>query len=298
MLALIADELRGHGLLGAGDEADFDISPVNAQALNIAAHARSGASFQIRVKKSSVRPDEYRNWLEAWQAFPQHAPQPLFHHVEGDWDLIAMRGVPHRPVSPGDLARDRGGLVGQIVGYLEASARGAQTPAPGESHRMFLQSVLGRATSAGNAKVVQEWMVNRELEGLSSIRQHGDFVVNNLGCTVSGLVVFDWEDFGEVAIPGLDLCTVLASDAGFDPALLRAISDGRPGVPRPYSELLDRGCPAIGLTPDLFRRLVPLYLAVFLDLKRDYGLKIAGLVETALHGIGTPGGRDDGLVRA
>jgi aminoglycoside phosphotransferase (APT) family kinase protein len=123
---------------------------------------------------------------------------------------------------------------------------------------------------------------------LPHIQQHGDFVMNNLGATRAGLVVFDWEDFGRVALPGLDLCTLVASDTGFSADQLRAITRGDNRLAPAYAQLIDRSCPLIGLTPQLFRQLIPLYLVIFLDLKRGYGKTIGQVVGKLIHDIRGP----------
>ena len=68
--------------------------------------------------------------------------------------------------------------------------------------------------------------------------------------------------------------TVLASDMEFNMDELRVIIGGSDALPAAYAKLLDGSCPLMGLTPQLFRQLIPLYLVIFLDLKKDYGKAI------------------------
>jgi hypothetical protein len=64
-----------------------------------------------------------------------------------------------------------------------------------------------------------------DLEGicrrLSYVRQHGDLVANNVGVTARGIVIFDWEDFGRVELPGFDIALFLASCLDYNPVMLK-----------------------------------------------------------------------------
>lgn len=57
---------------------------------------------------------------------------------------------------------------------------------------------------------------DRMLEAFPVIPQHGDLAINNMAKACTGLILFDWEDYGFVTIPGFDLCILLVSGCNFD----------------------------------------------------------------------------------
>jgi len=113
------------------------------------------------------------------------------------------------------------------------------------------------------------------LDSLGTVAQHGDFTANNIGITRAGIVVFDWADFGA----GFDLATLLLSMTGFEPARVgRLVTGTEPSL----SRFAESACGRLGLPYPVFRTLLPLYLAVFLSLKSQFGTGIRHQVATAL----------------
>jgi hypothetical protein len=289
LLNAVTEILRERKLLEPGDEPGYNITLIGEHRINIAAFARSGAFFHVKVKECGHSPSEYSNYCNASRSFPKYVPEILGHDFRNAREVIVIRGIPHRHVPHGDLAADRHGLVREVISFVAASSAGARIATPVEPHQAFLRQVEACAADPVCAAIAREWIASRHLDGLPHIQQHGDFVMNNLGATRAGLVVFDWEDFGRVALPGLDLCTLVASDTGFSADQLRAIMRGDNRLAPAYAELIDRSCPLIGLTPQLFRQLIPLYLVIFLDLKRRYGKAIGQVVGKLIHDMGTLG---------
>jgi len=277
--------LRARRLLGPDEAAGFNVRLISEHLLHIVAHTRDGASFHVKVKACGSLPNEYRNYSDAARIFPEYVPEILAHEYINDREVIVIRGVAHRPALAGTGRRDRRALGRQLVRFFDAASTGARVPDPVEPHGVFLRRLEERATDRECAAIVGEWIENGQLDRLPHIRQHGDFVLNNLGLTPTGLVVFDWEDFGRISLPGLDLCTLLASDTGFDAARLLAIVDGSREPPDVPALVVQQSCPGMGLTPELFRQLVPLYLIVFLDLKMDYGVAITRTVRNLIRDL-------------
>lgn len=281
MLATVTGILRERGLLAPDEEPGYNVTAVSADVMNIGAHTRD-AFFHVKVKKSGVLPAEYANYCSAWRSFPRYVPEPLGCYAKHGREIIVFRGVRHRPVRVGSIARDQHRVAGKIIGFLKASAQGATVGHPGAAHRAFLRALQERTADPISSGILGTWTGAPRLDDLPHIIQHGDFVVNNLGLAGSGLVVFDWEDFGRVSFPGLDLCTLLASDTRFNAERLRDLIRGDTRAAPRYSDLLHEACAVLGLTPKFFRQLIPLYLVIFLDLKRDYGAAIRDLLGQTL----------------
>jgi len=283
VLTAVTDLLHSRNLLQADDEPGYNITVISEHISHVAVYAGGGASFHVKVKECGRWPNEYANYCEAERVFPQQVPKLLARELTGNREVIAFQGVPHSRIAVGGIARARSRLSGEILRFFQTSGTAARIAEPAITHRAFLREVAGRAADTNCAAIVGAWMATPSIDALPHIRQHGDLVLSNLGLTRAGLVVFDWEDFGQVALPGLDICTLLASDTQFNAATLRAIMDASGPLPDGYAVLLDRGCRAIGLEPELFRQLLPLYLVIFLDLKRDYGSAIARTVRNLVH---------------
>jgi hypothetical protein len=285
VLAAVTEILRKHHGLDIDDEPGYNITLIKEESLTLAAFTRNDSFFHVRLKKSGALPGEYENFCNAWQLFPRHAPEPLGRHFKDDWEVLVVRGVRHRPVSVGSIAADKPVLVPELVAFFEAASIGAKVAPPVASHQAYLRQLRERTTDPICAAILQEWIATERLPDLPHIGQHGDFVLNNLGLTGSGMAVFDWEDFGRIAFPGLDLCTMLASDMNLNAHRLRAMIAGNDPLPVAYARLLDMSCPALGLTPGLFRQLMPLYLVIFADLKRDYGEAVFQVFTKLVHDV-------------
>lgn len=120
------------------------------------------------------------------------------------------------------------------------------------------------------------------LEDLRPVRQHGDFVINNLALDDQDrLVVFDWEDYGVLSIPGLDLFT-LEFSLHHEAALMR----GRGQACHPERLLDTAACArAIGLTPETHAQLRLLHALGFLYIKRHYGPDVRARLETLIGSL-------------
>jgi hypothetical protein len=287
--------LRDRRILDSRGEPVYSITLISQQILNISTFTSANSYLHVRVKELGILPDEYEKHCSAWRAFPDYVPEPLGRSVNGEWEIFVVRGIPHRSVLAGSIAVGKRGLIPQLARFIDESTIGARVANPVESHTNFLGRVLARTSDPVCSEIIADSIASKEIDKLPHVYQHGDFVVNNLGLAAAGLVVFDWEDFARIELAGFDLCTLIASDTAFDPNVLRQIMlcNGRAG--ERYSKLLNEACASIGLEPQMFRRLIPLYLAIFLDLKSDrqnYGPAIRQLVRKAIHRVGAADAHD------
>lgn len=145
-----------------------------------------------------------------------------------------------------------------------------------------------RAISA--AHHVQAWLdraMQARLARLPSLAQHGDLVLNNMGKSDAGpLVIFDWEDFGAVQLPGLDMFTLELSLSGDVDGLLST----RRLPQAPLTLLVARCCGAIGLAMDDYRYLTPVYALIFRYFKRNYGAAVRVRLDQVLNDLAATAG--------
>jgi hypothetical protein len=105
------------------------------------------------------------------------------------------------------------------------------------------------------------------IASLPRILQHGDLAVTNIAIAGGEVVFFDWEDFGLVDVIGFDLAVALLSLHDFDAVRLRE----RLAAPTAEAALVRRGCARLNLSTNLFLELFPVYLSLFVKVKRSWG---------------------------
>ena len=182
---------------------------------------------------------------------------------------------------PGTRARLLAGLERYFTLMRGAATGGAAARTPAG----WLDDLSGYfAASPGTPSVAAAIdMLRHALAELPAVPQHGDLVANNLGLRPDGtLVFFDWEDYGAVDLPGLDLFTL---DMSLGPP---AAAHGC-GLP---PSAIERCAAALGLAADGYRRLAPGYALVFRYLKRNYSPEVRARVDALLERVSAaPDGR-------
>lgn len=140
------------------------------------------------------------------------------------------------------------------------------------------------------AALVRRWLKEETLAWIArqpEVPQHGDLMLNNLGLRDDhSLVVFDWEDFGLVCLPGLDLFTLELSLAGGVAALL---NERRQAAGRLH-DFVSRSCGAIDLPAAEYRAMTGVYALVFRYMKRNYGPGVRARMDELLLALDSDGG--------
>jgi hypothetical protein len=219
----------------------------------------------------------------AARQFPGLAPEFFGYACKGALEVMATRAVVFRSVNAGLMrsARHAAGVQAGLESYFQRMVEGAR---PAGTHRAWVDEYLAYFDRLAWCDPARECL-RQMLSALSTLPlhdQHGDFVVNNLGTRGDGsLAVFDWEDYGAVDVPGLDLFTL---EMSLLDELTEMTAADRP--PREAGLDIDRICKAIGLPRPLYEQLRTGYAFVFRFLKRNYGPDIRGRVDQLLHRLG------------
>ncbi len=208
--------------------------------------------------------------------YPALVPAFIGHVHTGGLDVLACRAVDFRGVDRAVLLGAAAGAAqtvqADLAGYFNG-LRTASAPAGVSAVRNADLLAALQRYYAGHAlaPLAQRWLKTGaalRAAALPDQAQHGDLALNNLGRTLSGrLVIFDWEDFGAVSLPGLDLFTLELSLAGGARHLLDHRAQRYTGSAR----LVARACAAMQLDGADYGRLTPVYALVFRYLKRNYG---------------------------
>lgn len=105
------------------------------------------------------------------------------------------------------------------------------------------------------------------VEKLPSIPQHCDFAFTNLGIRsdTQTLIVFDWEDYGRLDLPGFDISVLVTSFFNFDSERIFKFLFSEEATS--FKKLVDECLAASKIDRKNFRNLFPVYLCLFLELK-------------------------------
>lgn len=209
-------------------------------------------------------------------SFPDHAPAFIGYHRDDDLHVLASRAEQFRTVTATmtESARDARAARNGLVGYFRQQSLQAQT-AHARTPTDWLQRLEAYYADHDLAPIARQSLgaVRAQLPKLPLARQHGDLVMNNLGLRPCGsLVVFDWEDFGDMDLPGLDLFTL---EYSFEHEAARARAQGQRSHPDKILDL-DACCAAQRLSVADYRALRVAHALAFLYLKRNYGPEIQG----------------------
>ena len=273
-MRVVTAALSELGLLEAGPNPRFHFGLTKGDTLWTDAYVDRHRYFHVKLSDVVSLRDEARIHAEAFGWFSNLMPRSLGYCIHDGWEIFVTEGVPHRPFFPDDVLNRRRATkwVPEIRRFFERSRLDPLTSSPHAACGTLLASLEASFKDSPFEAVLTPWSSGpglRELEALGFTRQHCDFVPNNMGVTNSGLVVFDWEDFGKIALPGLDLCTLVISCINGDTDIVSA--DGGSALAERCSVFVNPACAALDMDVALFWRLVPLYLLTFLHLKNTYG---------------------------
>jgi hypothetical protein len=247
----------------------------------------SGKWYHVKASRFTNLGTHFERYKLGRQHYPSLAPEPITHvHIDG-WSIMATYSIDHRCV----VAQDLGGnspsnlLVQDLVSYFSAARLLANEDAALDYQHHLLKELHSyfTATTPPPQKILK-FLKTDDLIPIPTIPQHGDFVLNNLGDAHGRLVIFDWEDYGELMLAGFDIFMLSMSVAGMNASSAITIAQTTHPNATPWA-FAEPACVAIGLSYDSFRKMVPLYLVAFRYLKRNYGLEIRERVDVMLNNI-------------
>lgn len=220
------------------------------------------------------------------ERFPQHTPRFLGYAKRRPLEVLASRAVSFLPLTSRMMLRGSdGAAVCAGVEHFFRQMREAETALSDhdQGHEWFadLCSYFSRHTGQAVAGPALQ-RLGAALKSLMPLPQHGDLVLNNLGLRPGReLIIFDWEDYGAVNLPGLDLFTL-------ENSIHQDFAQQFPGRSAQVSiQALDIGrlCEALGLSQDLYAELRLSYALVFRYLKRNYNAEVRARLDLFINGL-------------
>lgn len=231
--------------------------------------------FQIKVSEFIDLRDEYGACVRAWKLHRELVPRPLGYRLLQGWAVLVTEGVHHQPFSLATALKAKVKATSVLDGldqYFEICGQEQSVMEHVESHSASFDRIQSHFEQTAYAGLVSRWVTHGRsmgAESMAHVAQHGDFVQNNLASAMGRLIIFDWEDFGKSHLPGLDICSLCFSVAPDVHAMQNLMIAGK-GTMQPLTVFASRACALSGLDWEHFRRLIPLYLVVFLYSKREY----------------------------
>jgi hypothetical protein len=281
VLSVASQVLRELGLVGPGDALRYYINITTGDSLSIAAFVDDERFYQLKASEFIDLGKQYDDYRRAWSDYSAYVPRPLGYCARDGWSIMVSEGVPHVAIRRADVLRSRwrgaGDLAAQLWTYFGSRPCHGDVLSENDGQDALVSRLAAHFSSSGLSRVADACITQATALGIESMAtrpQHGDFVLNNIGRAGDRLVVFDWEDYGKVSLPGLDIFTLCFS-------MLEGAGDALHSMMRPDIRLapaaavfLERACGGQGIDLAMFRRLAPFYLLVFLYLKRNYGASV------------------------
>jgi len=230
-------------------------------------YLENGEFYLTKVGLSTRLDREYRGLSEAYRAMPSNVPEPIRLATYHRYQVLVIRGIPHEPLFPLRRA-DVGVLKEGIISFVASSSCAFRQSGRSESLERLHEALRNASRRVQWPDWEKYWeRVRLFAERLTPVRQHGDLAVNNIGVHKGKLIFFDWEDFGEIDLPGFDLSMLLLSMNGFSFAGVLARLKGS----SLEADIMARIGESLGMSPADFLSLFPAYAALYIQTKPRLG---------------------------
>ena len=278
MLKLVEYMLQELKLAAPDTAVQYYINITSGESLAISAFLGDGRFVQVKASEYLNLAAQYASYSSAWNDYGAFVPQPLGYRESEGWSIMVSAGAEHTMAHPRRvLSSGRNGASSLSRQLLEFFGRSAALSSARCGHAELMHELREFFAPTPFAATAARCIAQAQAFGLAGLRetpQHGDFVFNNLVWSHGRLVIFDWEDYRKVFLPGLDIWTLVMSMLEQDIDELRAVLEPGDRPDAQVESFLQQACSLQGLTLAQFRGLVPLYLLAFLHLKRNYGIEV------------------------
>lgn len=292
MIAVATEVLAAQGLLGPAGilRTDFWIKTGDYVLLKVYTSRRE--FLFVKISELEDLAAEHRAHELAQATIGQFMPRVHGHFRHEGCNLIVSEGLDHRRATREEILDAGSEVSHHLVRFFKVAAERGRLADP--VARMHHELHLLRDHFAGTRHAGALRIDERTVAALPAARQHCDFVLTNLGVHAGELLVFDWEDYGKLNLPGFDLCVLLLSAVAFDPQRALELLP-RPGVGAGRHPFVAACCSAIGIDLATFSAMLPLYLAAFLYLKQDYSVEIQDKTAAVLRELKAQRDGPDGV---
>lgn len=247
-----------------------------------------GRYYYLRMADAYDLEGEFQVAESVARTVGRFVPQPLAFFREGRLSCMVVEGV-HFDIVTGEQlirARPTSPLAKELLAYFCHASSAMAVPDRKADVGASVEILTERYRGTEQASLWNRVLQQSNLDWLKSLhrqKQHGDFVPNNFGMRSNGLVIFDWEDFGKVDLPGFDLAVLFGALVDFQPRKLRALRDAvLSGSTRGAIPWLGEACRLSRVDQHHFLHALPFYLSLFMWLKDRYSPAIRLKVNSAI----------------
>lgn len=185
---------------------------------------------EIKDENSASLAREKAALEENWPRYPDLVPKVITAEKSGDYYLLCVEGTRITTTRLEDIFRLKGPQFHQMQRLLCGEDRIAATPKnvalSGQEQFRNACTLLPQDMYQSYERLGKLRLWDHMIATLPSIPQHGDLAINNIGKSRQGIIVFDWEDYGQITVPGFDLCVLLFSGTRFQMKELKGIING------------------------------------------------------------------------
>jgi ubiquinone/menaquinone biosynthesis C-methylase UbiE len=273
MIAGIIETLHREKLLSEGTAVAWNV--VFGRSTNIQLFVDQRLAYNVKVSEKNLAA-EYGALAQARKALGEHAPEPLLLTDSNHANILVCRGIS----SFSTHAIDRKTLDFLNL-YMRSASEHFSAPGTGENLVASVRAIARKYANETGILGLEKLIGDRQyaiLRGLKPVKQHGDLGAGNLRWAGSRLVLFDWEDFGIITVPGFDLYLLISSLHGF------SVKRSNSWFERNRTHIGRLVCETVGIELPEFLALGPLYLMLFFHLKYElgYGQSIVDVVRSEL----------------
>lgn len=272
MIDLARQALNDVGLLPLDAPARYNF--LVKRHVQIQVFANDNQFFNLKFSRTESVAREHDAVCEVFSLFPTLVAEPLALVASDPFEISICRGVAARRLSKEAIEADPPLFIEAINDYTLRAKSGLSVEGDPAQHRQFVVSVLNDLPHAPFREAALGWLSSggaRTLEGLPYVKQHGDFGRTNLGFADGRIVVFDWEEFGSVLLPGYDVLLLVASQLELDAGRIERVV--REGAPAYLGEIVDFFCTTYNMAKETFLDLIPMMFVIFLHAKETRGYR-------------------------
>lgn len=290
MLDAVLTQMSEMGLLRDPDRAKCNIF-VRLDNVLANVFADEGQYYYLRIAQAYDLEGEYRIAQSVAGLAGRFVPQPLAFFRVGRISCIVVEGVDFRVVTRATLMNADSGepVIRELLEYLQYVGPKRTDPSARAQVAELRVAMNERYRGTDNEALWAKVLAQTDLVSLAELPsqpQHGDFVPNNFGLRDDRLVIFDWEDYGRIDVPGFDLAVLLGSVVDFEPRKLRTIRDDLlRNAERTAVRWFPMACRAAGIEAGAVLRALPFHLSLFMWLKDRYSPAIRLKVNRAIVGL-------------
>ena len=278
MISEIEKSLKKSGLIS--EKAKYSYNIYRRRAINgeivYFLFVENGDQFAVKVSKYKSLDREYKAAKVAFKILKNNVsvPEPLCCSDESGLSLMISRGIQFMPLTNSLANKYPDVFNAGLFEYIDKTKEYFKINRPISTHSDMVVKMATYFNDSPISPLLLEWLDligDQKLNAIDHVKQHGDFGTTNVGISSNHLSVIDWEDYGKLTLPGIDVLTVCASYLGMEETKIERLIDQR--APGNLNEIIMYFCNAYGIRYELFTELVPLYLTNFLYLKRKYGYR-------------------------